>query len=117
MDLLFLVKRQAGEYRWRRREKCVIFNGPVILDKEHEEYVGANKYSNNTGELEAILFGCTELYLRDKKMSIQELAPVVVLYDSEYAAKMATGRWKPKSNIELIMDVRKWVRRLQASRT
>eukprot|EP00959_Pyramimonas_sp_CCMP1952_P335455 7023710-Pyramimonas_sp.AAC.1 len=28
---------------------------------------------------------------------------------------MATGGWKPKSNIELIKNVRKWVRRLQAS--
>eukprot|EP00959_Pyramimonas_sp_CCMP1952_P165560 3460852-Pyramimonas_sp.AAC.1 len=94
--------------------ECYAFRGSVHLSLDGVEFVGATRASNNTGELSAMLFGCEELYDRDSGK--HNLRSVVVLYDSDYAAKMATGKWKPKTNIALVKVVRKWVRRLQAQR-
>ena len=73
--------------------RCFPFWGAVQLDPSAPDFCGASRASNNTGELSAILFACKELYERDSRSSghdrslpSQSLAPVLILYDSTYAA-------------------------------
>eukprot|EP01052_Picozoa_sp_SAG31_P021412 SAG31_NODE_1655_length_7621_cov_3.211912_1_plen_380_part_00 len=86
--------------------------GPVVTDENDEFFCGANKGTNNTGELCGIGQGL--MWLRDvaanATLSAPEIvnAPAVMLYDSGYAANIATGRWKANANEALAA----WVRRL-----
>ena len=88
--------------------------GPVDTDPDSIWYCGANKGTNNTGELIGI--GQALMWLRDiashARLSAPEIAeaPAVMLFDSCYAANMATGKWEPNANVALVA----WVRQLLA---
>ena len=76
------------------------YYGPVVYDKSHKHYLGASLGSNNTAELCAIGHAMNFL-LRGTSYS----GPVTIKFDSVYAYKMATGKWKPQSNIALVQRV------------
>jgi len=76
--------------------------GPVIT-KAHPEWLGATVASNNTGELCAI--GETFLWACAPENSHMRHGHLIVRYDSTYAANMAVGRWKPKSNKRLVHTI------------
>eukprot|EP00965_Chrysotila_dentata_P033808 1125168-Pleurochrysis_carterae.AAC.1 len=63
-------------------------------------WLGAKLGSNNTAELSAICEAL--LWLRDYAPS----AAAVVRYDSEYAANIASGRFKAHKNVELARRAR-----------
>ena len=87
-------------------------NPPFFLYSDADP--GATKGTNNTGELCGIGQGL--MWLRDvaanAELSAPSIvdAPAVILYDSSYAANIATGRWKANANEALVA----WVRRLLA---
>jgi len=82
--------------------------GPVELDVDAADYMGAQVCSNNTGELSAI---CHALrWLADDASS----QPAVICYDSEYASNQAQGLHKAHKNVllskksrELLAEARK----------
>ena len=74
-----------------------------MIDRAEREYIGADKHSNNTGELSAI-------YWAIKEAEERRAREIVVRYDSKYAAGMARGLWQPKRNKELIRTVKRAVR-------
>eukprot|EP00972_Heterocapsa_arctica_P060112 8865854-Heterocapsa_arctica.AAC.1 len=60
------------------------FYGPVITNKHGFGYIGAETATNNTGELSAI--GRALIYVIACELTTR---PLVIHYDSEYAASMA----------------------------
>jgi ribonuclease HI len=96
-------------------------NGPVVTDRNHEDFMGAEKGSNNTAELSAIGYffkwflkgrsrsssltssstGSQALISRSDKSTID------IRFDSEYAAKSITGEYNGKENRQLIENIRK----------
>ena len=82
---------QGQERRARR--------GPVVTDKAQVGWRGAEKATNNTGELTAVL----EALEWAEGAGVKAL---VIRYDSEYAACMTKGEWKAKANKELVGQCR-----------
>ncbi|CAM9484799.1 unnamed protein product, partial [Ectocarpus fasciculatus] len=84
--------------------------GPVVIDPSHSDYIGATLGSNNTAELTAI--GEALIWLAHHCREIEAdrtrcgFGPVVVRYDSDYAAKSVMGVYNGKKNVELIGQVR-----------
>ena len=74
--------------------------GHVITDAQQHGYTGAERPTNNTGELTAIA-QALEYVLAD-----QSGRPAVVRYDSLYAGNMAAGKWRPRKNKALVSHVR-----------
>jgi ribonuclease HI len=70
--------------------------GPVELDAASPHFVGAEKKSNNTGELSAVAEAL--LWLADEDGGV---APAVLCYDSRYAAKITDGTFSAKANVAL----------------
>jgi len=70
--------------------------GPVVLDAKHPHFLGAEKCSNNTGELSGIAEAL--LWLRDEET---RAGPAVLCYDSTYAANITSGKFQAKANREL----------------
>ena len=75
--------------------------GKVIIDHNHEHFLGAEFGSNNIGELSAICEGLEWI----EKMS-NSTSPIAFYYDSKYAAKIATGEYRAKSNKLLAASTR-----------
>ena len=88
--------------------------GPVETDAASHWLCGAEKGTHNTSELIGI--GQALMWLRDVTAKAELSAPSIVetkavmLYDSAYAANMATCMWKAASNMALVA----WVRKLLA---
>ena len=74
--------------------------GPVPTDQSDPSYLGATRGTNNTGELTAIAEALRYL------LADQSSRPALIRYDSTYAANMAAGRWRAKSNKRLVASVR-----------
>lgn len=74
-------------------------NGKVILDKDHDSYLGASKMTNNTGELTAI--GEALRYIIAKVPD-----EVCIRYDSVYAANSIQGIFNGLKNKLLIYKIR-----------
>ena len=74
--------------------------GPVDTQPDSRWCTGAERASNNTGELEG--FGQGAYWVRDKDETEDA---VVFLYDSMYAANMVQGLWKPKSSVPMIRRI------------
>ena len=74
--------------------------GPVCTDPSHIKYLGARIGSNNTGEItaiiEALLFALEHEYTH-----------VTILSDSQWAINMITGKWRPKTNKDLVFLAQK----------
>ncbi len=76
--------------------------GSVETDPESPFYLGATIGSNNTGELIGIAQAL--IWLRDVDAGH---APAAICYDSEYAARITQGIYKPKKNRDLSLRCQK----------
>ena len=74
-------------------------HGPVVTSPSSNEYLGAGRLSNNTGELTELIWAL---------WYIVALAPAEchIQYDSKYAANMTRGSWRPQTNIKLVIAAR-----------
>lgn len=80
--------------------------GPVVVEASNVGWRGADRATNNTGELTAVLEAL--------EWAVgQGLREVVIRYDSEYAAHMARGDWKAKVNRRLVEQSRQALRRAE----
>ena len=74
-------------------------------------YLGAAQHTNNTAELSALgdAFHWLIHEADDEPVHSNEVKPkTITRYDSEYAAKMATGEWEPQGeNKDQIQEVAK----------
>ena len=70
--------------------------GPVEVDAASPAFLGAEKCSNNTGELSAI--GEALLWLRDEDRKCDR---AVLCYDSKYAANITDGTYRAHKNVDL----------------
>eukprot|EP00747_Dinoflagellata_sp_TGD_P190417 gnl/TRDRNA2_/TRDRNA2_52144_c0_seq1.p1 gnl/TRDRNA2_/TRDRNA2_52144_c0~~gnl/TRDRNA2_/TRDRNA2_52144_c0_seq1.p1 ORF type:complete len:465 (+),score=90.25 gnl/TRDRNA2_/TRDRNA2_52144_c0_seq1:38-1432(+) len=77
-------------------------HGPVVTNDESPLSLGAEMGSNNTGELSAI--GEALLWLRDEAPG-PSTDPAIIHYDSQYAAFIATGRYRAQKNLQLAETV------------
>jgi len=87
--------------------------GIVEDDPMQDEYIGALKHTNNTGELTAM-----HVMLR-RAMSRRAGEAMETLHsDSLYAINMTTGKWMPRkrANEVMIRELRSMWRRLQRQR-
>jgi ribonuclease HI len=80
--------------------------GAVITDKNHDDYIGADKFSNNTAELSAIYNALD--YIVNKFQDPTQT--ITIYYDSTYAAKSVMGIYNGSKNRELITTCRKKLR-------
>ena len=90
-----------------------VLHAPVVTQEWHHLWLGARQRTNNTGELSAI--GEAMIWLLEECPDDGH-QPVVLRYDSVYAANMAQGVWTPSSNEELIITVRGLVEQVQERR-
>ena len=74
-------------------------SGPVKTSSDDEEFIGAEVGSNNTAELSG-LFAALRWLLTEEEMD-----PVRIRLDSQYAGNIATGAWRAKANRELAARV------------
>ena len=86
--------------------------GPVVTDPGSSWWCGAQRGTNNTGELMGI--GQALIWLRDLDKSER---PAIMLYDSGYAANMVTGRWQPNTNTNVVQWARGLLAEVEKSRT
>ena len=91
---------------------CTLY-GPVVVDTASHLWLGATARTNNTGELTAV--GEAMLWLLGEAPDDGTTA-VELRYDSEYAAKVAQGCWKPEANRQLAEKVRSLVSQVQENR-
>lgn len=73
-------------------------HGPVLLDDTDQRFLGAEQYSNNTGELSAI---AEALIWLDEESPGSSHLPAEIVYDSQYAADITTGKATPHTNLTL----------------
>jgi len=81
--------------------------GKVITDLTHKDYMGAEKGSNNTAEITAIMQA-----LR-RAAAIPGSSTIEIRYDSTYAKKMTTGEWEAKTNKLLISAAQELLRTVE----
>ncbi len=86
--------------------------GPVVTNARDAHFVGAQRHSNNTGELTALIKAV------EKEEHTEHSGATEFCVDSTYAINMATGKWKPKrgKNNALVHRLRQGVIRLEAKR-
>jgi viroplasmin and RNaseH domain-containing protein/ribonuclease HI len=80
---------------------CQLY-GPVVLDVKSKYYIGATLGSNNTGELTAI--GEALLWIQQ---FVPSSSPIILRYDSEYAAKSTLGIFNGEKNKDLVLKVQR----------
>ena len=87
--------------------------GIVEDDPQGEEYIGATKHTNNTGELTAM-----HVMLRRALRRRAGQATETLHSDSLYAINMTTGKWMPRKQVNMVLigDLRKMWRRIQRQR-
>mmetsp|Transcript_15305 Transcript_15305/g.29674 ORF Transcript_15305/g.29674 Transcript_15305/m.29674 type:complete len:386 (-) Transcript_15305:142-1299(-) len=88
--------------------------GPVVLDPAKSGYIGAEVFSNNTAELTAIAKAMD--YIHDLPVPSTGAEPVIVRYDSEYAAKSVMGLFNGAKNRDLILKCREALARARIVR-
>lgn len=87
---------EAGGKRWLAE-----LYGPVELCQSSPWFIGAEVASNNTGELSGIAHAL--IWLRDEGGQ----AAAAIVYDSDYAAKIAQGIYKAHKNRALAKSCRR----------
>ena len=90
-----------------------VLHAPVVTADWDHLWMGARVRTNNTGELSAI--GEVMMWLLNECPDDGH-RPVLLRYDSEYAANMARGAWSPASNEELIRTIRGLVEQVSQNR-
>ena len=103
-----LAVNAAGE----KEETAAELWGPVVTDPGSPWWCGAQRGTNNTGELMGI--GQALIWLRDIDKSER---PAIMLYDSGYAANMVAGRWQPNTNTNVVQWARGLLAEVEKSRT
>ena len=63
--------------------------GPVIVNPKQPGHLGAEVSTNNTAEVSAVIHALRHARRTNK-------THIVIRYDSEYAANMTQGKWRPK---------------------
>ena len=84
--------------------------GPVELDPESGEHIGADNLSNNSAELSGVAQAL--LWLRAEGGT----GTAYIFYDSDYAAGVARGRYRTKTNRRLARLVQRIAREENARR-
>ena len=102
----------AAIFRWPIESDVpdYMLYGPVITQEWHHLWIGARELTNNTGELSAVAEALR--WLEEEAPDDGEV-PVLIRFDSYYAANITRGTWLPKFNEELAkmtMDTYKRVR-------
>ena len=77
--------------------------GPVQLQQDAVDFLGACQHSNNTAEISAIGHALALARTRYQKR------PVTICYDSEYAASVARGEWMAHTNEDMAQRIQKLV--------
>ena len=91
--------------------------GPVLIAPWDPNFLGAERLSNNTGELSAIAETCLWLLERkDEPDAAGNVAGAEIHYDSEYARDIAVRVAQPKSNIALAQKVADLVDEVRVTR-
>eukprot|EP01047_Picozoa_sp_COSAG01_P079292 COSAG01_NODE_14982_length_1388_cov_15.876649_3_plen_206_part_01 len=67
--------------------------GPVVCDSADPFWLGANRGTNNTGELNGISTAILHLQREGGHQ------PAAICYDSKYAANVTDGTWDAKTNV------------------
>ena len=88
----------------------------MVLDKWDPNWVEAQRGTNNTAELTAILEACMWLDEHQDERFQGEPVPATILYDSQYAAGLAQNTMHADSNTELARHTREWVYRVRNTR-
>ena len=86
--------------------------GRVILQKDHHLHRSAEQATNNTGELTAIGEALKWLEGEDPYPQV----PVIIRYDSEYAAGMVSRKMTPKANKKLVEQTKAMYGRMAGRR-
>ena len=82
--------------------ECELF-GPVPLKSWDKRWLGADRPTNNVGELTAM--GEALLWFMEEATGDAHI-PAYILYDSEYAYHAITSSGKPEANEKLILNIR-----------
>jgi ribonuclease HI len=77
------------------------FSGLVITTKNGEGYLGAEIGSNNTAELSGFAEALRWLLIKGGNL------PAIIRTDSQYAGNLADGKWKAKTNRDLVQSLQK----------
>ena len=96
------VQMPAGKYVDQTTDEGIVIRkrcGPVIVDKTHPEWLGAEERTNNTAELSAQWWSL-------KWIQEAKIVKAKLFYDSSYAAMVTQGVAKPKTNKLLALEVR-----------
>ena len=91
------MQHQTGETRWERAG--LVETDPKVVP----DFIGAEKHTNNTGELSAIYWA---LRFLQSPMAPPEW-PAFVMTDSKYAISMIRGEKAVHANKELVRKIRK----------
>ncbi len=86
--------------------------GPVVCDAAAPVWLGAQRHTNNTGELTGLGESIRWLLESDP----DKTQPVLLRPDSEYSVGVLTGRVDAEENAELVEQVRTLLERLRAQR-
>ena len=78
---------------WWVRGQCYESFGPVEVNPNSEDFIGAERLTNNTGELSAVARVLTTV------AAVQHLPSTLIIhYDSQYAANVTQGLWSVRRN-------------------
>jgi ribonuclease HI len=91
--------------------------GRVIIDELAPDHEGANRHSNNTGEISALI-KAAKWIINDIRLQSPELESnttrrvperdgYLVRFDSMYVAAVCCGIWEPKTTIKLVRHARR----------
>ena len=89
-------------------EANLTFHGPITTNENAELFLGADKHTNNTGELSAMVVALVWLWHSGFT------GHAVIAYDSTYAANCTQGHWLPTSNVSLAVSAQQWLQRCQS---
>ena len=91
-----------------------VLHAPVVTQAWDHRWIGARDKTNNTAEITAI--GEVMLWLEEEAPD-DGTVPVLMRYDSYYAANIARGIWQAKSNEELAHAVRELTEKMAQKRS
>jgi ribonuclease HI len=107
--------REDGGAGWgwvavKHGKEIMAGSGGVCLDTNHQAWEGAEKGTNNTAEITAVIRALA--WAREQREK-----EVCIRYDSEYAASMTQGKWRPRQNKALVARAKEALRATEKSVT
>ena len=88
-------------------ELALSFHGPICTAANAGMFLGADRGTNNTGELSAMIMALMWCW------SNRSSGNVVLVYDSTYAASCTQGLWMPRLNQQLATLAQRWLQQCQ----